>query len=71
LGWAPLMKRPGRMPEPCWQNTKIKDLYEHPLLVDDLQKLIWKSTDQAQYDKVNDWTMGQLKDFLLTSPRPK
>ena len=25
-------------------NTKIKDLYEHPLLVDDLQKLIWKST---------------------------
>jgi len=49
-------------------NTKIKDLYEHPLLVDDLQKLIWKSTDQAQYDKVKDWTMGQLKEFLLTKP---
>lgn len=47
-------------------NTKIKDLYEHPLLVDDLQKLIWRTTDQAQYAKVKDWTMGQLKEFLLT-----
>ncbi len=47
-------------------NTKIKDLYEHPLLVDDLQKLIWKSTDQAQYEKVKDWTMSELKFFLLT-----
>src|SRR5262245_31298605 len=45
--------------------TKIKDLYEHPLLVDDLQKLIWQTTDQAQYAKVRDWTMGQLKEFLL------
>jgi ethanolamine ammonia-lyase large subunit len=47
-------------------NTKIKDLYEHPLLVDDLQRLIWQSTDQAQYAKVKDWTMGELKVFLLT-----
>jgi len=47
-------------------NTKIKDLHEHPLFVDDLQKLIWKTTDQAQYGKVKDWTMGELKEFLLT-----
>jgi len=47
-------------------NTKIKDLYEHPLIVDDLQKLIWQTTDQAQYEKIKDWTMGQLKEFLLT-----
>ena len=47
-------------------NTKIKDLYEHPLFVDNLQKLIWKTTDQAQYEKVKDWTMGELKEFLLT-----
>ena len=45
-------------------NTKIKDLHEHPLLVDDLQQLIWQTTDQAQYAKVQDWTMGQLKEFL-------
>ena len=30
-------------------NTKIKDLQEHPLLVDELQRLIWQTTDQAQY----------------------
>ena len=47
-------------------NTKIRDLYEHPLLVDDLQRLIWQTTDQEQYAKVKDWTMGELKEFLLT-----
>src|SRR5262245_33341370 len=49
-------------------NTKIKDLYEHPLLEDDLQRLIWQTTDHAQYSKVKDWTMGQLKEFLLGEP---
>ena len=47
-------------------NTKIRDLNERSLLVDSLQKLIWQTTDQAQYAKVKDWTMGQLKEFLLT-----
>ena len=48
-------------------NTRIRDLHEHPLLVDDLQRLIWQTTDQAQYAQVKDWTMGQLKEFLLTA----
>ena len=52
-------------------NTKIRDLHEHPLLVDDLQQLIWQTTDQAQYAKVQDWTMGQLKEFLLTASEPE
>ena len=47
-------------------NTKIKDLYEYPLFVDELQKLIWKTTDRGQYEKVKEWTMGELKEFLLT-----
>jgi ethanolamine ammonia-lyase large subunit len=47
-------------------NTKIKDLHEHPLLSDNLQKLIWQTTDQAKYEKVKGLTMGELKDFLLT-----
>ena len=47
-------------------NTKIKDLYGNPLLADDLQKLVWQTTDQVQYEKVKGWTMGQLKEFLLT-----
>ncbi len=47
-------------------NTKIKDLHEHPLLADGLQKLIWRTTDQSQYEKVKGWTMGELKNFLMT-----
>jgi ethanolamine ammonia-lyase large subunit len=47
-------------------NTKIRDLHDHPLLADDLQDLIWQTTDQARYDQVKDWTMGQLKEFLLS-----
>jgi ethanolamine ammonia-lyase large subunit len=52
-------------------NTKIKDLHRHPLVVDDLQRLIWHTTDQAQYAKVEHWTMGQLKEFLLTRSEPE
>lgn len=47
-------------------NTRIKDLYEHPLFVDNLQQFIWNTTDQAQYEKIKEWTMGELKAFLLT-----
>ncbi|WP_370631975.1 ethanolamine ammonia-lyase subunit EutB [Phyllobacterium lublinensis] len=47
-------------------NTKIADLYQHPLFEDDLQRLIWQTTDQVQYARVKDWTMGQLKEFLLS-----
>jgi ethanolamine ammonia-lyase large subunit len=52
-------------------NTRIKDLSEHPLFEDNLQQLIWQTTDQAQYSKVKDWTMGQLKEFLLGEPEAK
>ncbi|MEA3467636.1 MAG: ethanolamine ammonia-lyase subunit EutB [Thermodesulfobacteriota bacterium] len=47
-------------------NTTIKNIHEHPLFVDELQKLIWKTTDQAQYEKVKKMTMGELKEFILT-----
>ena len=49
-------------------NTKIKDLHERPLLEDILQKGIWKTTDATAYDKIKNWTIGQLKTFILTKP---
>ncbi|GAU86017.1 ethanolamine ammonia-lyase subunit EutB [Bosea sp. BIWAKO-01] len=49
-------------------STRIRDLDAHPLLVDDLQTLIWQTTDRDQHAKIQDWTMGQLKTFLLTRP---
>ena len=51
-------------------NTKIKDLHDNPLFVDNLQKLIWDTTNPEQYEKVKNWTMGELKTFLLTQPEP-
>ncbi len=47
-------------------NTRIKDIHEHPLFVDELQKIIWQTTDIAQYEKIKDMTLGELKVFLLT-----
>jgi len=47
-------------------NTKVKDVHEHPLFVDGLQKLVWADVNQDQYNKVKDMTLGHLKDFLLT-----
>ncbi|MEZ4598209.1 MAG: ethanolamine ammonia-lyase subunit EutB [Syntrophotaleaceae bacterium] len=49
-------------------NTRIKDLIEKPLFVDNQYKLISDTTDQAQYAKIKDWTMGELKNFVLTKP---
>ncbi len=47
-------------------NTKIKDLLAKSLFVDAQDKLIMDTTDPAQYAKVKNWTMGELKTFLLT-----
>lgn len=52
-------------------NTRIRDLHQRPLFEDDLQKLIWQTTDQAKFEKLKDWTMGQLKEFLLTETEEK
>jgi len=47
-------------------NTKLSDLYQHPLSQDSVQKLIWDTTDKAAYAKIQNWTMQELKDFVLT-----
>ncbi len=50
------------------ENTKIKDLYDRPLLADELLELIRRTTDQAGYNHIKDWTMGRLGKFLLIEP---
>lgn len=47
-------------------HTKIKDIHENPLFEDNLQKLIWNTTDPAKYEQIKDWTLGEFKTFLLT-----
>jgi len=51
-------------------NTKVGDLHDYPLFVDNQQKLIWATTDAAELKKVRAMTMAQLKQFILTSSEP-
>ena len=46
-------------------HTIIEALHEHPLFVDDLQQLIWDTTEQASYTQIKSWTLGDLKTYLL------
>lgn len=49
-------------------NTRIRDLIDKPLFVDNQFKLITDTTDKAQYNKIRNWTLGELKTFILTKP---
>ncbi len=52
-------------------NTKVGDLHDNPLFADDQQRLIWATTDAEKLKQVRGWTMGQLKQFILTSSEPE
>ena len=52
-------------------NTRVGDLHDNPLFVDDQQRLIWATTDMGKLKQVRGWTMGQLKQFILTSTEPE
>lgn len=47
-------------------NTKISFIHDNVLFKDNVQKLIWDTIDFAQYEKIKNWTIGELKTFLLT-----
>lgn len=47
-------------------NTKIKDLKKYSLFTDDLYRLIQQTTDSNE--KLDEWTMGELKSFILNQP---
>jgi len=50
------------------RNTKIGDIYHNPLYTDDLLLLIHESTDQSRLNLISNWTLGDLKHFVLTKP---
>jgi ethanolamine ammonia-lyase large subunit len=49
-------------------NTSIGELDEHLLFEDELAQLIQQTTDPAQKEKIKNWTLAELKNFLLTQP---
>ncbi|MEI6806538.1 MAG: ethanolamine ammonia-lyase subunit EutB, partial [Myxococcaceae bacterium] len=47
-------------------HLKISDIHENPVYEDEQQALIWQDTDPKIYKKIKNWTLGELKTFLLT-----
>jgi ethanolamine ammonia-lyase large subunit len=47
-------------------HTKVIDIHNNPLFVDDIQKLIHETTDASALNIFKDWTLGDLKNFILT-----
>lgn len=47
---------------------KIAYIHEHPVYQDEQQELIWSNLDHKAYQKIKNWTLGDLKTFLLTKP---
>jgi ethanolamine ammonia-lyase large subunit len=52
-------------------NTRISAIVSHPLLNDDLQLLINTSLNVNESNKVSGWTLGELKQFVLTDDPAK
>lgn len=46
--------------------TKVGDITGFPLLADRVGELIGQSIDPRQYATIRSWTMGELKDFILS-----
>ena len=49
-------------------NTRLRDLDAHPLQQDKLYGFIAKSIEASAAAKTGDWTLGELKRFLLAEP---
>ncbi|GMT96150.1 ethanolamine ammonia-lyase [Corallococcus caeni] len=48
--------------------TQLDDVHAHPPFEDRLHIFNLEAWDSARWKRVADWTLGRLKDFLLTAP---
>ncbi len=51
--------------------TKIRDLDSHPLLKDQLSALLTQERDADSASATGDWTLGELKRFVLDASEPE
>jgi ethanolamine ammonia-lyase large subunit len=49
------------------ENTRLKDIDTHPLRQDELHGLLEQAREGAAKARTADWTLGELRDFLLTA----
>ncbi len=48
--------------------SRIGDIAENPLLSDRVGELIRQTIDARQYEAIRSWTIGELKEFILSAP---
>jgi ethanolamine ammonia-lyase large subunit len=53
------------------EQTTIEAIYTHSLFTDELYTLINNTCDKRQYNKIKNWTLGELKTFILTKEEKK
>ncbi|MBZ4333790.1 ethanolamine ammonia-lyase subunit EutB [Corallococcus sp. AS-1-12] len=51
--------------------TRLDDLHAHPPFEDRLYVFNLEAWEPVRWRRVADWTLGRLKDFLLTAPEPQ
>lgn len=66
IGVAALNDECRRNARKLLSNTKVIDIHNNPLFVDDIQKLIHETTNASALNILKDWTLGELKNFILT-----
>lgn len=49
-------------------NTRLGDLEQHSLFEDEIYHLIRQTTERDSEHAIRNWTMGELKDFVLNEP---
>jgi ethanolamine ammonia-lyase large subunit len=54
----------------CLANLTVKDIYENPVIPyekDQVTRVIYDGVDKKIYHKICNWTIGELREFLLRS----
>lgn len=54
----------------CLANLQLKDIYENPVIPyekDEVTRLIYDDLNTTIYKKVQNWTVGELREFILDS----
>lgn len=65
IGVAALNDEVRRRARALIAHTSIRELEEHPIFEDSVSRLIRSTTDRKVYDSISDWTLGDLRSFLL------
>lgn len=67
IGVAALDEREREQARQLLANTRVGQFHQTPLWVDAVHQQIEASLDPQAYARVKDWTVGQLRDFVLQS----